>query len=150
MRDTLRRWQCYTPPLPRAKISATGGFTMGATGPFRGGVVPTPLRHTQNCSVATPWSATGGPLLYTSPTPTRYFQGLGGGGVKNLAPKRLKAESFLSLSVDFGQKVNLIYFVNFLVDSFFGGGESIPACFSRNKSTPDRIWVDKFGTIARA
>ena len=33
----------------------------GATGAFGGGgVAATPLLHTQNCGIATPWSATGG------------------------------------------------------------------------------------------
>ena len=60
----------YTPPPPRAKISATGGFQEGVRqGPLGGGgggVAATPLRHTHNCGksrdrgVATPWRATGG------------------------------------------------------------------------------------------
>ena len=42
-----RRWQCYTPPPPRAKISATGrgGPGWGATGPFARGVAATPLQQ---------------------------------------------------------------------------------------------------------
>ena len=60
------------PPLPRAKISATGGSGMGCDR----GVAATPLRHTQNFTPETPQSEIAATNFLAGRNPGRNFRGV--------------------------------------------------------------------------